>query len=74
MKITFQYLCTRKVLHSALKTSLIVGSVLNLINQGDLLLAMEFETVNWNKILLTYSIPFMVSGYSIAKTNTLIAV
>lgn len=71
MKVTFQQLGTQKVLVRAIKTSLVVGTLLNLINQGDLLLALDFELINWAKILLTYTVPFIVSGYSIARTNSL---
>jgi hypothetical protein len=39
----------------------IVGSVLNLINQGDALIS--GDKVNWYKIVLTYSVPFCVATY-----------
>lgn len=41
--------------------ALIVGTVLNLINQGDALLAMA--SVSWLKIALTYLVPYAVSTY-----------
>lgn len=41
--------------------ALIVGTVLNLINQGDALLALA--SVNWLKIGLTYLVPYAVSTY-----------
>ena len=72
MKITVQEWVTRKVLIRAFKTSLIVGTILNLINQGEVLMAMNFNAINWGKLLLTYSVPFIVSGYSIARTNRLL--
>lgn len=71
MKVTFQELTTRKVIVRAIKTSLIVGTILNLINQGDLIIAQNFELINWGKIILTYSVPLLVSGFSIARTNSL---
>jgi len=71
MKVTFQELTTRKVLVRAIKTSLIVGTILNIINQGDVLTSQNFELINWGKIVLTYSVPFLVSGFSIARTNSL---
>jgi hypothetical protein len=41
--------------------ALIVGTVLNLINQGDALLG---ETpINWLKIVLTYFVPYAVCTY-----------
>lgn len=41
--------------------ALIVGTILNLINQGDAL--WNGTTINVAKILLTYSVPFCVSTY-----------
>lgn len=41
--------------------SLIVGTILNLINQGDALLHMA--SINWLKILLTYFVPYAVFTY-----------
>lgn len=41
--------------------ALVVGTVLNLINQGDALLARH--GVNWGKALLTYAVPFCVSAH-----------
>jgi len=41
--------------------ALLVGTVLNLINQGDALLG---ETpINWFKIILTYFVPYAVCTY-----------
>lgn len=39
----------------------LVGTLLNLINQGDALLA--GDTVNWLKAALTYAVPFCVATY-----------
>lgn len=39
----------------------VVGTVLNLINQGDALFA--GGSVNWLKIALTYAVPYCVSTY-----------
>ncbi len=41
--------------------ALVVGTILNLINQGDAVLAMT--SVNWIKIVLTYLVPYAVSTY-----------
>ena len=41
--------------------ALFVGTVLNLINQGDALLGAV--PVNWFKIILTYCVPYAVSTY-----------
>ncbi len=39
----------------------IVGTVLNLINQGDVLL--NGGTINITKVLLTYAVPYCVATY-----------
>jgi len=45
----------------SLLVMLIIGSVLNLINQGDLLLSSG--PINWWKVILTYCVPFCVATY-----------
>lgn len=45
----------------AFLTALVVGTVLTMINQGDLLLAGEWPPV-W-KILLTYCVPYCVTTW-----------
>lgn len=49
------------VVKSALIVGLVVGTILNLINQGDALLG-DGPIVVW-KLLLTYIVPYMVSTY-----------
>jgi len=41
--------------------ALVVGTVLNLINQGDALLGMA--SINWWKVVLTYCVPYVVCTY-----------
>lgn len=41
--------------------ALVVGTILNLINQGDALLGAA--PLNWPKLLLTYLVPFFVCAY-----------
>lgn len=43
------------------RLALVVGTLLNLINQGDALLA--GAALNWTKIGLTYVMPYLVSTY-----------
>lgn len=47
----------------ALKVSLVVGTILNLINSGDSLLRGHLPAAPW-KIPLTYLVPFCVSWYA----------
>ncbi|MBS3848581.1 nitrate/nitrite transporter NrtS [Devosia sp. BSSL-BM10] len=50
-----------QVLRKSLLVAFIVGSVLNLINQGDAM--MSGQGVSVFKIVLTYCVPFLVSTY-----------
>jgi hypothetical protein len=45
----------------SLYVALIVGTLLNLINQGDALLGLA--SVNWLKMTLTYCVPYAVCTY-----------
>jgi len=59
---TLLSLATRpRVVKSSLAVAAVVGTVLNLINQGDAA-ANGHELVLW-KILLTYCVPYCVSTY-----------
>ncbi|MFT4537151.1 MAG: hypothetical protein ACI9P5_004532 [Saprospiraceae bacterium] len=51
-------------LRTSIKVAVIVGIILNLINQGDLIIAMNFEAINFSKFIITFFIPFGVSTYS----------
>jgi hypothetical protein len=45
----------------ALCVALVVGTVLNLINQGDAIMA--GAALNWLKVGLTYVVPYLVSTH-----------
>jgi len=49
------------VARRSLAVALVVGTVLNAINQGDVVLA--GEQPHWLKIALTYAVPFFVATY-----------
>jgi hypothetical protein len=60
----------REALHDAVSggvprrsalVALIVGTILNLINQGDALIT--GAPLNWAKILLTFAVPYLVATY-----------
>ncbi len=54
---------------TGLKVALVVGIILNLINQGDVLLSGSLMEVNWLKFGLTFLVPFGVSVYSAWQAN-----
>mgnify|MGYP005995709455 CR=1 FL=1 len=59
--LTFQ---DKEMILKSLKISLVVGTILNLINQGELIFALDFVNIDYIKSLLTYMVPFLVSTYT----------
>jgi hypothetical protein len=51
--------------------ALIVGTILMVINQGDVLLSGHLTVLVACKIVLTYTVPFSVSTYSALAANRL---
>lgn len=48
----------------ALRTALLVGTVLIVINHGDALLALDLDVTRVLKMILTVCVPYCVSTYS----------
>ncbi len=65
LKIKFVSLLPPQVLYAAIKVSLVVGTLLNLINQWDLLSVGQYPAIG--DTLLNYLVPFCVSLYSGTK-------
>ena len=63
-KIYFSIVCDKEILIKSFKIALVVGTILNLINQGDKIISLDFEQINHFKSLLTYIVPFIVSAYT----------
>jgi hypothetical protein len=61
LKRIFGYAVTGGVPRRALGTALVVGTTLNLINQGDLLIS--GHSINFLKLALTYCVPYIVTTY-----------
>jgi hypothetical protein len=58
-------LLAQKALHiRALSIALIVGTLLCLINQGDIIITGHIANIQWTKLILTYLVPYGVSLYS----------
>ena len=51
-------------LRSSLRIALVVGSLLNLVNQGRALL-FDWHQVQPGKLVLNYVVPFLVATYSV---------
>lgn len=52
----------------SIKVALVVGTILNLVNNYNAIILLDFNFTNSCKILFTYSVPFLVSFYSGWKT------
>ena len=61
------YWFLRETVRRALKIACIVGPVLTVINQHDVLLRGEFSLRLALKILLTFAVPYSVSSFSSAR-------
>ncbi|WP_339724977.1 nitrate/nitrite transporter NrtS [uncultured Paraglaciecola sp.] len=61
---------TKKQVKTATFISILVGTILTLINQGEAVLG--DAQINWFKVVLTYIVPFCVSLYSssVARLDT----
>ncbi len=57
--------------YTAIKISLLIGTVLNLINSYDAIIVGEWSLKLMFKIVLTYCVPFGVSLYSSWKATKL---
>jgi hypothetical protein len=51
------------MLRRSLRVAAVVGTILTLLNQGDIILAGEWETALYWKIPLTYCVPFFVATF-----------
>ena len=63
-----QFLITarqRAIVVTALKVALVVGSILNAINQGQHLF--DGTAISWPHVCLNYIVPFCVSTYSATR-------
>ena len=62
-----QLVCSRRIVINAIKIAVVVGTVLNLINQGSAFMANS--GISWIHVLLNYLIPYSVASYSAAKNQ-----
>lgn len=60
---------TRRILFNATKVSLVVGTLLNMINQWEYILATQ--EIMFGHLLMSYLVPFCASAYIGAKALSL---
>lgn len=59
--------CTRDIVRSALVTAMVVGTVLNMVNQGARWL--DGDGLLLGHFLLNYAVPYLVATYSAVRTR-----
>lgn len=59
----------KSVLIRAVKTSVLVGSILTLINFGEQFLNFDFDKIQYFKVASNYIVPYLVSSISIINTK-----
>jgi hypothetical protein len=61
LRLAFVYALSDGIPRRSFLVAIFVGTILNLINQGDALFGAAI--VNWTKVSLTYLLPYAVSTY-----------
>lgn len=67
MSELLQTALSRNIAINALRIALVVGTVLNLINQGEALFT--GGEISWPHVFLNYLVPYCVASYSAAKNE-----
>jgi len=67
MKHLMKAASSRRIADSALRVSLVVGTLLNAINQGSELIA--WQDIAWSQVILNYCVPYCVASYSAARNQ-----
>ena len=60
-RTVWEYTISTGVPRRSLMAAAVVGTILNLINQSDVLFA--GRSLDWTKLLLTYLVPYCVTTY-----------
>ncbi|MCV6608208.1 MAG: nitrate/nitrite transporter NrtS [Campylobacterales bacterium] len=64
IRVMLEMISEKETLFKAIKIAIVVGIILNLINQGGAILAFDIENINFFKMGLTFCVPFCVSLYT----------
>ncbi|MDP1531271.1 MAG: nitrate/nitrite transporter NrtS [Rhodoferax sp.] len=67
MRTLFQAACSGKIVKNSLRIALMVGSILNLVNQGSAILA--GSGISWIHMALNYVVPYCVASFSASKNE-----
>ncbi len=64
IKKTVKILFYKDVVKDAFLVSFVVGTILNIVNQDDIPVNLEFEKHSIPKLILTFIVPYLISTYS----------
>lgn len=67
MRRLFQVACSRRIVINSLRIAVVVGTVLNLVNQGEAIIA--GAGISWLHLLLNYAVPYCVASYSASRNE-----
>ncbi|MFN3915827.1 MAG: nitrate/nitrite transporter NrtS [Aquabacterium sp.] len=67
MKVFLRTACTPHIMRNAVKVALVVGTVLNAVNQGAHV--WRGEPISWWQVAMNYLVPYCVSTYSAVKNE-----
>jgi hypothetical protein len=66
----FHLAIERNTFIRAVRVGIIVGIVLNLINNPGLIYLHSFNNVSYGRVILTFLVPYFVSTYSSVMSNS----
>lgn len=58
---------SRHIVINAFKIAMVVGTLLNMVNQGERLL--QGGTISWLHLMMNYLVPYCVASYSATKNE-----
>lgn len=67
--LAFQIATSKPTIITAVKVGLLVGLMLNLINQGEAVFSGQLEKLDIFKLVLTFAVPYLVSTYSVTRAK-----
>ena len=67
MTALFRAASKPRIVTAALKVALLVGTILNVLNQGGSVL--DGAPISWLQVAANYLVPFCVSSYSAARNE-----
>ena len=67
MRTLFQVAYSGPIVKNSMRIALMVGSILNLVNQGSAIL--EGTDISWLHGVLNYVVPYCVASYSAARNE-----